>query len=282
MATPGYTPTWRLEKSILLMRSEIEKTIGFNPYYDTNATLNRVYNILPNEVPTTLEKQSHLRLFGIGNGGRRNVDDTDFTEPNEVSSKDLNLYRAVPFRCVPLVQDLNATERAKYRMREVRQIDNVWYALYWLKLMTFLQNEVIYTKTNRNTGVEEPWTMDYSYLHPTPPTAPPTGYVGNPFNEINVTATAQLTITGEEIIEGINVLYEGDGRRATISELGFYLGSDFNHNVTDANNTPFSYTESIVTSQAAHYTYNGTDLSSPVSIQDFYWKIGKQDVALIG
>ena len=49
----------------------------------------------------------------------------------------MDLYEPIPFRCVPIENDLTPEERANYRLREIRLINGSNYCLYWLKLITY-------------------------------------------------------------------------------------------------------------------------------------------------
>jgi hypothetical protein len=137
------------------------------------------------------------------------------------------------------------------------------------------------TRRNVLTGVEEPYVPDYSQLTPEPPEAPLTGVVDGSVDDINVTVTTEATIKGSEVIEAINVLYDGQMHLAKISEIGIYMGSDYQRTAQDATGTNFNYAEACMTQLGVHYCYNGTDLSNPTSTHNFLFRVGKSDVILI-
>lgn len=269
--------TWfRSTKVIPGIRRELQGYMGLTPAYDTLGTLNAHYNVRPSDVPTALPT---VRYFGIGIGGNRNISDTNRSVPQEVSKHNMNLYKPIPFRAVPVEQDLTAVERANYRMRVIRTINGNDYALYYLKSMVLASNDVKITKTDPVTGLETDYTIDYTNLTPVPPTVDINGNVTDEAKEVNVTSTASLIITGAEVTEAISVLY-GDLSYAKISEIGVFSGQDKQITVNDATGTPFVYAESILTQMEMHFTWDGDSFANPSKTANWGFRFGTSDILM--
>ena len=244
-------------------------------------TLNSKYNVLGTVGPPALPL---LRYFGMGINGFYNTDDMYGRAPHQPMPTNMDLYEPIPFRCVPLDEDLTAEERAQYRIRQVKEINGIDYCLYWLKLIEYKPNTVeIYKKTP--DGAEN--TFSYSslqniesYLNPVPPKLSAGGETPLSQERYIVRATGKCVITGEEVAEAVRVLYEGNYTKGLISELGFYTGCDVYVSKSDKNEevvkgedgspilvpiTPEPPTatakESVYTQLAKHKCFTGVDLS---------------------
>ncbi len=252
------TPVSQVGKVLLGSVRELEASLGLTGVYDTNSTLNAKYNTFPSLVPTALPT---LLYFGIGIGGCFNVNGANLSEPYPVLKTNMDLYIPIPFRCVPVEQDLTSQEKVQYRMRVRKTIGGADYFLYYLKLITFNQSTVQLTQTNPTTSLQTPYTLDYSNLNPTPPTVNSSGVITSNVVEVNASVTSGLALTGAEVVEVVNVLYNGDLRFARISELGLYSGQDRVVTGVDANGNPLSYTEAVLAQLNVAYTNNGDDFS---------------------
>lgn len=266
-------PTSRLSKTLLGVSRELEIFTGRKAANCKEASLNSKYGVFPNRLPN---QYTRLNYFGIGTGGRYNVNDDNLTAPHAVKTTNMDLYRPIPFRCVPAEQDLTDAERAPYRLRVPETIRGEEYICYYLKILEYLNEEVVLTETNPVTGNEEDHILDVSNLTPTPPST----NINDPDEqvEINATVSVGLPITGKEVTEAVNVMFDGDLRRAVISEIGLYAGEDATVSVTDTTGSSFNYTEAILAQLVAHYTFNGSDLSQPDSVFNPKLKIGKDDL----
>lgn len=266
--TTSYT-----ENVILGVSSDLEGSTPVTPRNDLQSTLNRKYNIQADLLPTATPK---ARFFGIGIGGRRNTDDGNGSEPVPIKRTNMDLYSPVPFRCVPLTQDLTSTQRALYRMRTIWTFGGIQYACYWLKKLN-VTDEFVRLSRSLPNGTEEPYTIDYANLSPTPP-APIINGTPDLGTEINITTTAYMPFTGEEVAEYINIRYAGDLRYAVISELGVYRGNDQTVNGDAAGGGTVSYTESILTQLVAQHTWQGASFAAPSSTFNGRVLFGKGDI----
>lgn len=206
-----------------------------------------------------------IKYFGIGIGGSYNADDTILVSAYNPERTDMNLYRLIPIRCRPVDEDLSESERKKYRLR-IKKIlnDNKEYYLYYLKVLDF-DDEVKFKKINVTTGSEENYNLSREYMDPTPskPDTSTTVEVENTSIVAYCEATVQVDAT--EVLEYINVQYEGDTRYARISEIGFFTGVDkiVTGSVQQGNQAvAVQYTEAVYVQLYNHATWLGTSLSS--------------------
>lgn len=273
---PAQTTT-NTTKTLIAVQRELEVFMGSAPVNNAITTLNHKYSLYANEVPVGYPT---LKYFGIGVRGNYNVDDGNLTAPHQVLNTNMDLYTPIPFRVVPVEQDLTPIERSLYRMRVVQLIKGVQYACYYLKVMEVVDSSVKFTKKDPLTGVETDYTIDSSNLTPTPPQPNINGTVTSAVEQINVSVGVRMNVTGAEVTEAVNIFYDGDMRRAKISEFGMYMGQDKVVVAKDHTDTDFTYTEAIFAQLALHHTNNGIDLSPVDSQYTFRARIGKDDIII--
>lgn len=194
-----------------------------------NTTLNKKYNVMTgvSAPPTT----PALRYFGIGTRGYQNIDSQQGALPYPGDARCMDLYRPIPFRCIPLDEEsaiMTAEDKRKYRMRVVETHNGIAYACYYLKLIEFPANEDSVKIYKRDAdGVETEYVLDESWLRPTPPDMNQVGgIIDANTNRIIVRAKGICEVTHEEIMEAVSVIYNNDSNYARISELGYYTGCD--------------------------------------------------------
>lgn len=263
--------------TILGVTRELEARTGTPPRNDLQTTLNHKYGVQPDLTPTS---GTRVLYFGVGINGRATVDDGFLTKPRPVKTTNMDLYLPVPIRCVPVEQDLTPSQRINYRMRRVETIGGDNYACYYLKRLAYTDEEVRYSQIDTN-GVEIDYAIDYSNLTPTPPAPPLNGVVTDPASEVNISVTANVHLTGEELIEGITVKYDGNLDYAVVSEIGLYSGEDRVVSAVDYLGTSFTYTEAILAQLACHFTWNGMDMANPQAILDKAFRFSNSDVVLL-
>lgn len=258
-----YSPRTGAKRVACGIINEIELLTGVKPLYNTATTLNSLYNILPTTVPGAGQHPT-LKYFGIGIKGTANISE-DATEPRVVMGDNLNLYGQIPFRVVPIEQDLDDAERAQYRMRVPMTLagDSQIYVCYYLKVLNYTTEQVTMTRVNPQSQILENYTLDTSKLKPTPPTTTINGKTSSIGTEVNIGVSATLPISGSEVLEAIQILFGGDLNKARITEIGVYTGTDYVTTAKNALNADFQYTESIMTQLAVHRTFNGTTLDTP-------------------
>lgn len=267
-------------KTIAGIAAELTASSGITPSYDTSITLNAKYGIAASQVPAAANRPV-LRYFGIGIKGSYNSDGGNLTSAYTPDNTNLDLYQAIPFRVVPLANDLSAAERALYRLRVPKRINNIDYVLYYLKVMTLIDDKIQITQTDPVTLEETTYTLDPTNLNPTPTIPTSDGVVGTNTTEINVTSNFQVAINATEILEAINILFDGDLRYAKLTEFGLYYGSDVTVSATNAAGSAFTYTESIMTQLAFHRCYIGDYYGNSSTSTVHTIRLGNGDVSLL-
>ena len=172
-------------------------------------------------------------------------------------------------------------ERAQYRMRVRKAFSGSDYFCYYLKQVTFNQTTISVTETDPTTGLLSPYVLNYSNLTPTPPTINSSGQVVSSGTEINVSVASTLPVTGAEVTEAINVIYNGDLRYAKISELGLYSGQDQTVSGLTGSSTALSYTEAVLAQLNIQYTWLGDDFSNPVKTGNYQITNGSGELVLL-
>lgn len=271
--TTSITPTSQIGKTILGITRELYAYSGLNPVYDLASSLNAKYQIGQTLAPTALPA---IGYFGIGIGGCYNVDSGNLSQPYPVLTTNMDLYTPIPFRCVPIEQDLTPLERASYRMRVQKTINGSAYFLYYLKTITYNQTTVRLTATDPVTALQSPYTLDYTNLNPTKPTVSTLGTITSTATEVNASVTSTLLLTGAEVTEAINVLYAGDLRYAKISEIGLYSGQD-----QSFTNGSVTYTEAMLAQLNMQYTWLGDHYSNPARSSSYQIVQGSGALLLI-
>jgi len=241
-----------ITKSLLAIKNEISNLTPIGETYDHNTTLNHKYDLFKNISPEGIPK---IRYYGIGINGCRYVDEHNSLVPYVPKITDMDLYTPIPFRCVPVSNDLSAAERTLYRMRVMQTFGGIDYFCYYLKVITISTPDIVLAETDLTTGDETILVLDNSNLYPIPDELVVVDSL-----DVNKEGSAYvegiLTIMGFEVLEAINVIYEGDLTKAQISEIGLYSGED--KEVT----SDITYTESIYTQLNVHKCMIAEDFSS--------------------
>lgn len=278
--TQGRSPVRSTQTLLGLMNSIELITANATPIYDTNQTLNAHYNVFANQKP---KSHPQLNYFGIGIGGSAYSGVGNIMRPQEVAATNANLYNPIPFRCVPVEQDLTDDERKQYAMRQVITKDgtNEQYVCYWLKRVVWNDTTVQFSRFDSSVNQNKPYTLDDSNLAPKPPAIPVDGSTPDISDEISVLRTCTLPITGAEVFEAINVLYNGDLNRASITEIGLFTGSDETVTVTDFKNNSLNYQEAILAQMFLHETTSvGIGFESADDLQTQTYRISAANMAV--
>lgn len=216
------------------------------------------YNTLDGEVPK-------LRYFGVGIKGCYNADDGILSSAYNPERTDMSLYQLIPIRCRPVDEDLSDSERSKYRLRLRKTLaDGNEYFLYYLKVLNY--DEGVKFKTiNTSTGAEDTYELSKSYLEPVPKKPNTSTTIETSATSIVAYCEANVEISGKEVLEYINIAFNGDTRYAKISEIGFFTGVDKEIPSTIVQNNQsvgIRYTEACYTQLYNHATWLGTALSN--------------------
>lgn len=216
------------------------------------ATLNAKYSVLADVMPTEIPK---IRYFGIGIKGFANVStEKNIAQPYQPKSTNMDLYEPIPFRCVE--RPLSQEEAKQYRMVTTKIINGKTYYMYYLKLLD-LGTGVTFTRISEK-GVASTNTLNTANLFPSP-----SAINGSDVDSNTTRSTASVTatriITGEEVVEAINILYNGDLRRARISEFGLYTGVE---TIATRAGIDYEYDEAAYVQLASHQCCIGYDCSN--------------------
>lgn len=267
---------YQMKRTLQGIKNELLSVTNLPLIPEHDLTINNKWGIQTNVDPI---KKPTIAYVGLGIGGCYNVDDGNLSSPYQIKATNKDLYIPIPIRCVPIDQDLTATERSLYRMRVRRTFGDLDYWCYYLKKITFNSN-VIMTQTDPSTLEEVPYEEDPNELSPQPPQPPYTGTVDINESEINVALTGNVTVYGSEILEGISAIYN-DARRASISEIGIYTGEDQEVTGETGTGSDIQYTEAIYTQLATHYTSIGVPLLTPDSFREIPITFTKGNIMLL-
>jgi hypothetical protein len=222
-------------------RTSLEMQLGLPTTFQPNITLNYLRNVAADIQPTGYSINYY---YGIGTKGEYSINDGNTTELYIPTPYELNAYNQIPFRIVPVEEDLSDVERSQYRIRELRNINGQYYFIYWLKVLTINIDSL---ETNKITasGTIEPFDLDSTMLQPIPRTL--SSSQGAMITETyNATCTATLDIKATEIFEVINTLYNNE-IDSKISEICIFNGQDRIIQGPDGNNinNMINYTDAI-------------------------------------
>ncbi len=209
------------------------QTLGVPHVIVPKTTLNERLGFAEGILPQADEYPA-VRCYGIGHGGHDYIKDAAGDSYNQVVDHlptDASLYKPLPFVLRPVENDLNATQRQMYRGRRQETHFGRNYYAYYLKPLVTGNDPIEMTITNIVDGQEitKPFIPDSSNLYPIPPALPPTG--STPSNTGYGSVIRPLTIEFnefdvKEFLEVCNVLFEGNLKKAIISEIALVQSVD--------------------------------------------------------
>lgn len=256
---------WHSVKTVIGIKNEIAAVLNNSTYSaDLETTLNSKYNVFPREKPTSVPR---LGWFGIGINGHYNVNDENVSQARIPAMTNMDLYSPIPFIAVPLDED-KPDYRTRYRMRTVRNVNGISYVMYYLKPISLVDSAVRIVRIDPITQKEIEYELDTSNLNPIPPIPQTSGIIEGTSAEIQVSQKFMLPIKGSEVCDPVGVLYEGDLRRARLSEYGLYTGEERVLTGYTANNVAFQYNEVVCAQLAVHTTTIGMDGTNSSSVLD--------------
>jgi len=266
----------RSVNTIAGLKDSLFNQLGMTYIPNPNITLNKKYSIAEDEeVPVGYPT---IHAFGIGIEGEYNIDTDQGSEAYDPSADELDLYTPIPFRIVPVDEDLISSERAMYRLREKRNINGIEYFLYWLKLIE-KSNVVTLSKTTSD-GSTVPFTIDPVQLYPEPTKAPSSGGVALT-ETINAKFDCILRVTGAEVLEVINIMFN-DLRKCKISEFGIYSGIEKTVIGLTATPSTIEYTELLDTKLVNKTCCQSIPLNTMEAVEARKVSIGSHKSLIIG
>lgn len=238
-----------------------------------NTVLNTIYNVFPNDNDGIVTAPS-IMYFGIGIMGCYNVGDQNQRKAFQPKKEEANLYEPIPFRCVPIDQDLSTAERTMYRMRVERQFNGARYWCYYLKKLEIVDVSSEIIRIDPITGESSPYEFSKEYLTPKPVKGEVSGTMEGALTEVVVTKRVRAALTGAEVYEAINVIKDGDLSYADISEWGIFTGVDKRVNGFDVGGVSMPYTEAIYAQMAYKLCNIGTGVHSANQTMDRIFTFG--------
>lgn len=264
-------------KTILGMKNELSALLPSSYTPDLTCTLNAKYRVFNTEAPVNVPI---LRYFGIGINGHYNVTDTNLSEARIPEMTNMDLYSPIPFICIPLTEDKEAYYKY-YRMRVIENINSIPYVKYYLKPIQLQDTSVRIYRTDPVSKQEIVYELNPTNLHPVPKVPNTSGVISGTSTEINVAQRFLLPISGKEVSDVVNVIYDGDLRYAKLSEYGIYCGEERRVEGYDANNQVFTYTEAICAQLATHTCTIGTEATHPSAVLDRLISVSGGNVAML-
>lgn len=231
-------------KTIIADYDMLEAILPTGSYkIDPKTTLNTLYNNF--NAITDVRSVPPIAYFTMGIDGFVNIGDKNQATPYIPKSDEFGLYTPLPFRVVEIDQDLTTAERNQYRMRVRITHKGQQYFAYYLKCITVVDNVAEIVRIDPATKQEIPYEFNTTQLTPTPQIPETSGVQSGDITSIIARKRIKINITGNEVYEAINVLYDGDLRNAKISELGLVSGVDRVVDSYDGANNSMKYTEAV-------------------------------------
>lgn len=159
-----------------------------------------------------------------------------------------SLFEHVPFLMRRVSEDLTPQERARFRLRVIREYNGVFYACYFLRVLEDDGVPAISEKriTINGTIIPNVWEPTLADLNPSPIVIDPNQQIANGNEHLAASKKMQLVFSPadiQEIISAITIIY-GDPGFAELSEFGLFSGVD--RSVPgDFNGMTQNYTEAI-------------------------------------
>lgn len=223
-----------------------------------NTTLNEAYNVRASEsVGVKNGRDFELKYFILGVRGSDGLgaDANGVTQfrVNQHQPIDGNVFVGIPFIVRPLDNDLDNLTRAKYRIREVRTINGIAYAIYWAKLISFVEYNPQLLKIYKDpvTGTEDvkAYIPSSDDLHPTPVELTSSNTVPISNTYVNGSAILNCTLNENDVEELKNAcrIVFNDAGYARPNEVGICYGMDSDVEGDIGGGSFISYKESLST-----------------------------------
>lgn len=191
----------------------LEKSFGITPDVTQHLTLNEILGIEHASTPNVFANKidRNAVYFMAGKGASSVAVPGKVFIPHNYESK---LYEPIPFRLVPVANDLSQTEREPYRLRKIVTYGGIEYAAYYGKKFDvgaiYLEyNDAVYTPVESDTTpVDE---NDSSHR-----------LAGG-----SVLAYVQFTLNVDEVeLKEYFKIVNGSLAGAVMNEIGLVLGAD--------------------------------------------------------
>jgi len=197
------------------------------PEVDYFTTLNASMNI-GLVIKGTMSK-NYLKYLGIGIGKVENIE-TITSQGFKPHALNRALYNHIPFIVRLLATDLIQSEREKYRIRVVKNINGIDYVLYYLRIFNNTEITINEYKVSRtDDGIDTPNVFVPQNENLNVLKYTPESYMLSVTNFIVAVKKYTIVLTTEELNEiylGLQILYPNETK--TIGEFGLFSGVDGN------------------------------------------------------
>jgi hypothetical protein len=205
------------------------------------STLNEKFGIGNISPPSTGYPSTKYMVIGIG--GRSStlgVNNIPLTNKLQHSAHDAALFEHIPFKLVPVTNDLSPAERSGLRIRKLIIKDGVSYFAYYAKVIdqtNVVPVTTIVTVSDGKVVDQVPYVSNASNLNPVPVDISNTVLNTQEGRHMLVQSLMTVTLTEDDIAGIINaaeILY-GDARYAVLSEIGIVSAYDVSVTSNDGN-----------------------------------------------
>jgi len=251
----------RATKTILADYNDIESRIPGTYQVFPETTINTKYNVF-NSI-TDITSPPPIAYYGVGIKGSYFLSDNGIQmAPYEPKPDELDMYFSIPLRLVPISEDLSTAERAKYRMRVRQTYNGQSYWAYYLKCLENVDNSARIVRVDPVSSAEIAYEFSTSQLTPEPKKPTTSGVQDGSMTDVMVVKSVKAVVTGAEILEAINVMFNGDMSYARISEWGLYSGIDrVVESVLDGSGSTIRYTEACYCQLSYHLCNTGSTIT---------------------
>jgi hypothetical protein len=196
-----------------------------------------------------------FQYWVIGNKGHINrIDATDNETYIDEAKHDGD--HAAPFNPIPFVMrpegsDLTAAERANYILRKKETHNDVAYWCYYGKRIPGITDitPTVYITTTKD-GVSN--TVEYetstANIYPQQKVIPPDTAITTSSDTLTVSAPVTIDFSpndAQELINVAKILYNGNEKRAVISEIGLCTGLDSSYQTTSDGGAPIMFNDAL-------------------------------------
>lgn len=234
-------------KTVYFAMLQLAKTLKRDHEVLQYSTLNEKLNI-QSGVALAAGEEPDLTYMTIGRGGYVNVG-TNGRNTLMHKVTDACLFEHIPFIIRETSNDLDPSERTRYRLRRLETHGGVQYFCYYGLKLDFTSATPTVSKITVNAGVQDtvPFIPTAGQVAPTPVTLDGAGRPITTSNtSISVDAPVETTLTSndlQEIRDACEIIY-GNASSAIISEIAYCSGVDRQVTSTEGG-VSVTYMESI-------------------------------------
>lgn len=189
-----------------------------------NTTLNEKFKV-HGDIKIPEGKYPSLKYFSIGNGGENVVYDAI---KKSSYSPTQGTFKHIPLIMRELSLDLTPQQRMNYRMRAEVDINGTIYAVYYLKVISNIENKSLAYEVTVRDGI--PTMTPYNFNDPeilNPKEKISSGKISDDENKfITIKSQIELILSTselEEVKKSLRILY-GDDTSYAVTEIGVFSG----------------------------------------------------------